>query len=213
MTAIEQYALVGDTQTAALIADDGCVDWLCVPRFDSGACFAALLGDESHGHWLLAPAAGGRATRRSYRDGTLVLETEWDTPEGTVRIVDCMPVRDQSIDLVRVVEGVSGRVPMRMDFIVRFDYGSILPWVHSQDGTIRIIAGPNALCLTTPVHVEGHDYRHTAEFSVEAGDRVPFVLAGYPSFEDPPPARRRVRGDRTHDRVLAGVERTIDVRR
>ncbi|HEY3673719.1 MAG TPA: glycoside hydrolase family 15 protein [Acidimicrobiia bacterium] len=187
MTAIEQYALVGDTQTAALIADDGSVDWLCVPRFDSGACFAALLGDESHGHWQLAPAAGGRATRRAYRDGTLVLETEWDTPEGTVRIVDCMPVRDQSIDLVRVVEGVSGRVPMRMDFIVRFDYGSIVPWVHSQEGTLRIIAGPAALCLTTPVRLKGHDYRHTAEFTVEAGDRVPFVLAGYPSFEDPPP--------------------------
>src|SRR5947199_6607797 len=146
---IEQYAMIGDTQTAALVGDDGSIDWLCAPRFDSGACFAGLLGDDAHGRWLLAPAAGGRATRRSYRDGTLVLETEWDTPEGTVRIVDCMPVRDQSVDLVRVVEGVSGRVPMRMEFIVRFDYGSIIPWVRSVDGTIRMIAGPAALCLTT----------------------------------------------------------------
>ena len=184
---IEQYALIGDTQTAALVGDDGSIDWLCVPRFDSGACFAALLGDDRNGRWLLAPASGGRATRRSYREGTLVLETEWDTPEGTIRVVDCMPVRDRSVDLVRVVEGVRGRVPMRMDFVVRFDYGSIIPWIHSEGGTIRIIAGPSALCLSTPVRVEGADLRHTAEFTVAAGERVPFVLAGYPSYEQPPP--------------------------
>jgi GH15 family glucan-1,4-alpha-glucosidase len=183
---IEQYALIGDTETAALIADDGSIDWFCVPRFDSGACFAALLGDDSHGRWQLAPAAGGRATRRAYRDGTLVLETEWDTPEGTVRLIDCMPVRDQSIDIVRIVEGVSGRVPMRMDFVVRFDYGNIMPWVYAVGGTVRIIAGPSALCLTTPICVEGRDFRHSAEFIVEAGDRVPFVLAGYPSYVEPP---------------------------
>jgi GH15 family glucan-1,4-alpha-glucosidase len=183
---IEQYALIGDTQTAALVADDGSIDWLCVPRFDSGACFAALLGDDSNGRWLLAPAAGGRATRRAYRDGTLVLETEWDTPEGTVRVVDCMPVRDQSVDLVRVVEGVRGRVPMQMEFVVRFDFGSIVPWVYSTGGTIRIIAGPDALCLSTPVRVEGEDFRHRAEFTVGEGDRVPFVLAGYPSYWQPP---------------------------
>ena len=111
-TPIERYALIGDTQTAALVGDDGCIDWLCVPRFDSGACFAALLGDASHGHWGIGPASGARATRRRYRDGTLVLETEWDTPEGTVRIIDCMPVRDQHIDVVRIVEGVRGRVTM-----------------------------------------------------------------------------------------------------
>jgi GH15 family glucan-1,4-alpha-glucosidase len=183
---IEQYALIGDTQTAALVADDGSIDWLCAPRFDSGACFAALLGDNSNGRWLLAPASGGRATRRAYREGTLVLETEWDCPEGTVRVVDCMPVRDQSVDLVRMVEGVRGRVPMKMEFVVRFDYGSIVPWVYSAGGTIRIIAGPDALCLTTPVRVEGEDFRHRAEFTVEEGDRVPFVLAGYPSYWQPP---------------------------
>jgi len=183
---IEQYALIGDTQTAALVADDGSIDWLCGPRFDSGACFAALLGDDTNGRWLLAPAAGGRATRRAYRDGTLVLETEWDTPEGTVRVVDCMPVRDQNVDLVRVVEGVRGRVPMVMDFVVRFDYGNVLPWVYSTGGTIRIIAGPDALCLTTPARVEGRDFRHTARFEVAAGDQVPFVLAGYASYKEVP---------------------------
>jgi GH15 family glucan-1,4-alpha-glucosidase len=184
---IEQYALVGDTQTAALVADDGSIDWLCVPRFDSGACFAALLGDESHGHWQLGPAAGGRCTRRRYRDGTLVLETEWDTPEGTVRIVDCMPVRDQSIDLVRVVEGVRGRVPMTMELIVRFDYGSVVPWVRSVDDSVQMVAGPNALRLVTPVPVVGEHLRHQSEFVVQEGDCIPFVLTGYPSYQEPPP--------------------------
>ena len=195
---IEQYALVGDTETAALVADDGSIDWLCVPRFDSGACFAALLGDDTHGHWHLGPAAGGRCTRRAYRDGTLVLETEWDTPEGTVRIVDCMPVRDQTVDLVRVVEGVRGRVPMTMELIVRFDYGGVLPWVRAVDGSIRIVAGPDALRLATPVHVEGRDFRHVAGFTVSEGEQIPFVLTGFPSYQDPP---------RLVD-AIAAVERT-----
>ena len=121
---IEQYALIGDTQTAALVADDGSIDWLCVPRFDSGACFAAILGDNRNGHWTIAPSAGGRATRRRYIDGTLVLETEFDTPEGSVRITDCMPVRDHVIDVVRIVEGLSGAVPMTVSLVVRFDYGT-----------------------------------------------------------------------------------------
>ena len=183
---IEQYALIGDTETAALVGDDGSIDWLCAPRFDSGACFAALLGDASNGRWLLAPASGARATRRAYREGTLVLETEWECPEGTVRIVDCMPARDQSVDLVRMVEGVRGRVPMQMEFVVRFDYGSITPWVYSIGGSTRIIAGPDALSLSTPIRVEGEDFRHRAEFTVAEGDRVPFVLAGYPSYWEPP---------------------------
>ena len=120
---IEQYALLGDTQTAALVADDGSIDWLCAPRFDSPACFAALLGTPDHGRWLLAPAAGGRASSRRYRDGTLVLETEFETAEGAVRVIDCMPIRDRNVDVVRVVEGVRGRVPMHMDLTIRFDYG------------------------------------------------------------------------------------------
>jgi GH15 family glucan-1,4-alpha-glucosidase len=184
---IEQYALIGDTQTAALVADDGSIDWLCVPRFDSGACFAALLGDDRHGRWQLAPAAGGRATRRRYRSDTLVLETEFDTPEGTVRIVDCMPIRDQTVDLVRIVEGVRGRVPMTMDFVVRFDYGSVVPWVRAVDGTLEMIAGPHGLRLAAPVPMRGHDLRHTADFVVSKGDRLPFVLTGFPSYEQAPP--------------------------
>ena len=185
---IEQYALIGDTQTAALVADDGSIDWLCVPRFDSGACFAALLGNDQNGRWLIGPASGGRAARRKYRDGTLVLETEFDTPDGTVRVVDCMPIRDRSIDVVRVVEGVSGAVPMKFELIVRFDYGSILPWVQADGNSVSMVAGPNALRLNAPFKVEGHELRHEAKFVVHAGEQVPFVLTWYPSFhrEKPP---------------------------
>ena len=186
---IEQYALIGDTQTAALVADDGSIDWLCVPRFDSGACFAALLGNEQNGRWLIGPAAGGRATRRRYRDGTLVLETEFDTPEGTVRVVDCMPIRDSTIDVVRVVEGISGAVTMKVELIVRFDYGSVVPWVRASGNSISMIAGPNAVRLNAPFKLQGHELRHEAEFVVRAGDKVPFVLTWYPSFHKTvPPA-------------------------
>ena len=138
-----------------------------------------------------------------------MLETEWDTPEGTVRVVDCMPVRDQSVDLVRVVEGVRGRVPMRMEFVVRFDYGSIVPWVHSIGGTIRIIAGPTRCASPRRCASRATTSATRAEFTVAAGDRVPFVLAGYPSYEEPPRPDRRRRGDRTHHRVLAGVDRAV----
>ena len=186
---IEQYALIGDTCTAALVADDGSIDWLCVPRFDSDACFAALLGDESHGRWLIAPAAGGRAARRRYRDGTLVLETEFDTPEGTVRVVDAMPVRDRNVDLVRVVEGVRGHVPMRAEIIMRFGYGTVLPWLRRAEGSIVAIAGPDALAIRTPVDLRGEGFRHVAEFTVNAGDRIPFQMAWFPSNERPPEFR------------------------
>jgi GH15 family glucan-1,4-alpha-glucosidase len=183
---IEQYALVGDTQTAALIADDGSIDWLCTPRFDSGACFAALLGNEQNGRWLLAPAAGGRANRRGYRPGTLVLETEFETDEGAVRIIDFMPIRGKSVDLVRIVEGVRGRVQMHMELIFRFDYGSIVPWVRKVDDGLRAIAGPDALILRTPVATRGEDLTTQADFVVSEGDSVPFVLAWYPSHQQPP---------------------------
>jgi GH15 family glucan-1,4-alpha-glucosidase len=183
---IEQYALIGDTQTAALVADNGSIDWLCVPRFDSGACFAALLGDRSNGHWSIAPVAGTRAARRRYVDGTLVLETEFDTAEGSVRITDCMPVRDRSIDIVRIVEGLSGRVAMDLSLVVRFDYGSVVPWVRRVDGSVRMIAGPHALRLVSDVPVEGADMRHHADFVVSAGQKVQFTLTAFPSFEDPP---------------------------
>ena len=183
---IEQYALIGDTQTAGLVADDGSLDWLCAPRFDSPACFAALVGDDSHGRWLLGPAAGGRATRRQYRDGTLVLETEFETPEGAVRIIDFMPLRDKTIDVIRIVEGIRGAVPMRMDLVIRFDYGSIVPWMHRHRGGLHAIAGPDALVLHTPVETRGEDMRTVAEFTVRARERIPFVLAYLPSTDPVP---------------------------
>jgi GH15 family glucan-1,4-alpha-glucosidase len=183
---IEQYAMVGDTQTAALIGDDGSMDWLCAPRFDSGACFAALLGDDDNGHWLIAPAAAGRATRRQYRDHTLVLETEFETTEGAVRIIDFMPIRDKSVDVIRIVEGLRGHVPMRMHLTIRFDYGQTIPWVHSVRGALVAVAGPDALVLRTPVDTRGKGHSTVAEFTVRRGQRVPFTLAWYPSHEEMP---------------------------
>jgi GH15 family glucan-1,4-alpha-glucosidase len=183
---IEQYALIGDTCTVGLVGDDGSLDWLCLPRFDSPACFAALLGDESHGRWRLAPTAGGRAVGRRYRPDTLVLETEFETPEGAVRLIDFMPIHDQAIDVVRIVEGVRGHVPMRMELVIRFDYGSIVPWVRQADGALRAVAGPDALVLRTPVPTKGKDWRTYADFGVSAGDRVPFVLSHHGSQDRVP---------------------------
>src|SRR5919199_5567122 len=133
---LEDYALIGDCHTAALVGRDGSIDWLCLPRFDSPACFAALLGTPKHGRWLLAPRGAVRATRRRYREGTLVLETEYETAEGAVRVVDCMPVRVRAPDLVRVVEGLRGQLRMDMELVLRFDYGSAVPWVQRIEGGI-----------------------------------------------------------------------------
>jgi GH15 family glucan-1,4-alpha-glucosidase len=173
---LEDYAIVGDTQTAALIGRDGSVDWLCFPRFDSGAIFAALLGTEEHGRWLLAPAGPLRATRRRYRGDSLVLETEFDTDDGTVRLIDFMPVRGEAPDLVRIVEGVRGRVPMRMELRLRFDYGHVVPWVYREAGAQVAVAGPNAVWLRTPVEFRGENQATVADFSVGEGFAVPFVL-------------------------------------
>jgi GH15 family glucan-1,4-alpha-glucosidase len=183
---LEDYGLVGDLETSALIGRDGSVDWLCLPRFDSGACFSALLGDENHGHWRMAPAAGGVATRRRYRPDTLVLEHEWDTPEGTVRVTDVMPTRDEVPNLVRVVEGISGRVPMRMDLAIRLDYGASVPWVtHTVDG-LSAVSGPDALRLHTPAPLRGEGLSTVSEFAVSAGDRVPFTLDWHESHRPAP---------------------------
>jgi GH15 family glucan-1,4-alpha-glucosidase len=173
---IEDYALIGDLHTGALIGRDGSVDWLCLPRFDSPGCFAALLGDSSHGHWQIAPDGCGAATRRRYAGDTLILETEWDTDGGTVRLIDFMPPRGEAADLVRIVEGVTGRVRMRSELILRFDYGQIVPWVRHHDNGITAIAGPDAVWLHTDVPLDSHDRTTTAEFTVAAGQRVPFVL-------------------------------------
>ncbi|MER5217942.1 glycoside hydrolase family 15 protein [Streptomyces sp. NPDC002838] len=179
--AIEDYALLGDLHTAALVGRDGSIDWLCLPRFDSPACFAALLHNEEAGRWLLGPASGGPATQRRYRDDTLILESEWHTPEGDVRVVDCMPVRGEAADLVRVVEGLSGRVPMRVELRLRLDYGHLVPWVRRIGPDLAAVAGPDALWLRTPVDLHGRDLTTVAEFTVQAGQRVPFVLTHAPS--------------------------------
>jgi GH15 family glucan-1,4-alpha-glucosidase len=183
---IEDYALIGDTQTAALVGRDGSIDWLCLPRFDSGACFAALLGRPEHGRWLIAPAAPATRVRRQYVGHSLVLATEFDTPEGSVRIVDCMPPRGREPDLVRVVEGLSGTVTMEMDLVIRFDYGSIVPWVRREDGVLHAVGGPDALSLFTPVTTHGEDLTTKARFTVRPGERIPFLLVWNPSHEPAP---------------------------
>ncbi len=185
---IEDYALIGDCQTAALVARDGSIDWLCFPRFDSGACFAALLGTPDHGRWLLAPAGEVRKVRRRYRDGTLVLETDDETDDGAVTVVDFMPLRGEAPDLVRIVGGRRGRVAMRMELVIRFDYGSIVPWVREAGRGILAIAGPDMLRLRTDVELKGVDLRTVAEFTVEEGKRVPFDLTWHPSYRPDPEA-------------------------
>jgi GH15 family glucan-1,4-alpha-glucosidase len=185
---IEDYALIGDTQTAALVGKNGSIDWLCVPRFDSGAVFASLLGDRNNGRWQIAPAGGLQRVERRYLENTLVLETTFVTDDGVVKVTDCMPNRGRTVDIVRLVEGVSGRVPMHMDMTIRFDYGSIVPWVGQSDDdeTLRAIAGPDAMILRTPVHTHGASKATIADFVVSAGEKVPFVLAYYPSHQEPP---------------------------
>jgi GH15 family glucan-1,4-alpha-glucosidase len=183
---IEDYAIIGDTHTAALVGRDGSIDWWCTPRFDSGACFAALLGTPEQGRWLVAPAGEVLSVERRYRNETLVLETVFRTAKGTVRVVDCMPPRTRLPDIVRVVEGVEGRVEMRMELIVRFDYGWIVPWVEHVNGALRAIAGPDALVLRTPLHTRGEDFTTVADFTVAEGERVPFTLSWYPSHQVPP---------------------------
>jgi GH15 family glucan-1,4-alpha-glucosidase len=185
---IEDYALIGDLLTAGLVSRAGSLDWLCLPRFDSGACFAGLLGTSEHGHWLLAPAAEPRRTTRRYREGTLVLETDHETPEGAVRVVDFMPPRTREPDVVRLVVGRRGRVRMRMELVIRFDYGSIVPWVRRIDGGIRAVAGPDTVVLRSPVSMHGENLRTVAEFEVGEGERLPFVLGWHASHEPPPHA-------------------------
>ncbi|WP_279571252.1 glycoside hydrolase family 15 protein [Paraburkholderia sp. BL10I2N1] len=192
---IEDYALIGDGHTAALVSRSGSVDWLCWPRFDSGACFAALLGTEDNGRWLIAPAVGEGssepvATRR-YRGETLILETDFETPEGAVTVIDFMPPGNGSSELVRIVVGKRGTVRMQMELVLRFDYGFSVPWVSrlANDSGIKAVVGPDTTVLRTPVEVRGENMRTVAEFTVTAGERVPFSLAYTPSHLHAPPAR------------------------
>src|ERR671910_45813 len=186
---IEDYALIGDTHTAGLVSREGSIDWLCLPRFDSPACFAALLGDRSNGRWLLAPAGPVREVRRRYQGDTLVLETEYRTDDGIVRVVDCMPPRQWDPDVARIVEGVKGRVPMRMELTIRFDYGSIVPWVRHIDGALHAVAGPDSVWLRTPVPVRGENWSTLADFTMAEGERAPFMLTWHASHR---PAPRRI---------------------
>lgn len=182
---IEDYGMVGDLQTAALIGRDGSIDWMCLPRFDSPACFAALLGDEGNGSWRLGPVGAGECTRRRYRDGTLILETEWDLPEGTVRVIDLMPPRGDQADLVRIVEGVRGSVEMSTELRLRFDYGNVVPWITQDGGVLRAVAGPDAVRIDTAVDIAHHGVADgsvlRARFTVGPGERVPFVLTYHAS--------------------------------
>jgi GH15 family glucan-1,4-alpha-glucosidase len=188
---IEDYALIGDMQTAALVCRDGTVDWLCLPRFDSHAVFAALLGTDEHGFWRLGPAhpagtAPPRADRRHYRGDSLILESEWDTPRGTVRVTDFMPPRDGAPQVIRIVEGISGRVPMRSALRMRFSYGRVTPWVHKVDNRTVAVAGPDSVWLDTAVETYGKDLTTYSDFTVAPGDRVAFTISWQPSHRQPP---------------------------
>ena len=185
-TAIEDYAMIGDCHTAALASKQGSIDWLCLPHFDSGACFAALLGTADHGRWAIAPAEPIRAIRRRYRAGTLILETEFDTAGGTVILIDCMMPRDGVPALLRLVIGKRGQVRMNMELVIRFDYGSVIPWVRRTLSGISAIAGPDMLSLRTPVPLRGENFKTLAEFNVSEGQQIPFDLTWYPSTQNEP---------------------------
>ncbi|MEU9995046.1 glycoside hydrolase family 15 protein [Streptomyces sp. NPDC050848] len=185
---IDDYALIGDLQTAALVGRDGSIDWLCLPRFDSAACFAALLGDEENGHWRIAPKGATTCTTRGYAGDSLVLETYWETRTGTVKVVDFMPQRDEWPDVMRIVEGVSGSVEMSGVLRLRFDYGSIVPWVRRSDGHRVAVAGPDSVWLRSepPVKTWGQQFSTCSSFTVDAGQKVAFVLTWHPSHQPRP---------------------------
>ena len=191
---IEQYALIGDCTTAALVGCNGSIDWLCWPRFDSAACFAALMGQSHHGRWLIAPADPVTRTTRSYRDGGMVLETLFETATGSVALIDFMVPESPNSHVVRIVEGRTGSVRMMLDLVLRFDYGASIPWATrledrpGDDAGLCMIAGPEMAVLRTPQPHEGRDMHTVAAFTVEAGQRVPFVLSHSASHLPPPAA-------------------------
>src|SRR4029078_5779414 len=175
---IEDYAMIGDCETAALIGRDGSIDWLCWARFDSEACFAALLGTPENGRWLIAPAEPCMRVERRYRDGTLILETDFQTSQGAVTLTDFIPPRDDSSDLIRIVTGRAGEVRMRMELVFRFDYGRLKPWVErTEGGALRATAGPHAVTLYTDVPHQGEDFKTVAEFTIRQGQTASFILA------------------------------------
>ena len=183
---IEDYALIGNTRTCALVGKDGSIDWMCVPRFDSNACFAALLGDQRNGHWEIGAARSVASVRRAYRQDTLILETDLETADGAVRLIDFMPVWEDRTDIVRIVVGLRGTMSMRVELVMRFGYGAITPWVRKVDGALRATSGPDSLELRTPVALEGRNFTTVADFTVSEGQRVPFVMTWFPSHERRP---------------------------
>ena len=210
---IEDYAIIGDTQTAALVARDGAIDWTCFPRFDSDACFAALLGDRSNGRWLLGCRDAPSRIRRRYRPDSMVLETEMEVEGGVVRLIDFMPIRDQRPDIVRIVEGVRGTVPMEIDFVVRFGNGRVMPWVRRRDDALTLTAGPDALCLRGDIDVHGEDLatvgtiRHPRRRAAGAGTDLVSVAPGTSR------ADRSVRGAARHRGLVAGLVGAVHLRR
>ena len=186
---IDDYAMIGDCQTAALVSKDGSIDWLCFPRFDSAAVFASLLGSEEHGHWRIAPAEQGFQAERRYRKGTLILETTFTTSTGKATLIDFMPPRDGMASLVRIVAGIEGTVAFDLDLVMRFDYGRSVPWVSRVDEvTLTAVAGPDLLVLRSSAELHGQDMHTRGRFTVSAGERVPFVMVHQPSHLDLYPA-------------------------
>jgi GH15 family glucan-1,4-alpha-glucosidase len=187
---IEDYALIGNARTAALVANDGAIEWFCAPSFDSESCFAAMLGDANNGRWSIAPRDPVRRVKRRYIPGTLVLETVFETDSGSVSLTDFMPHPDDgTVEITRIVRGIAGSVRMGFDVTFRFDYGRVVPWVRRRDGTITAIAGPNGVVLRTPVQLVGHDKTTTGEFTVDAHATTCSVLSWFPSHRPPPPPR------------------------
>src|SRR5271154_7386259 len=185
---IEDYAVIGNGETVALVGRDGSIDWLCLPRFDSNACFCALLGSPEHGRWLIAPAQNDIRITRRYLGDTLILETVFTTADGSASLTDFMYRRDGSSELVRIVRGLQGQVSMRTELVVRFDYGAIVPWVsQQQDGRLLFVAGPDRLLLDTAVQTRGEDFRTVGDFTVGEGEEASFVLNWSPSFRAAPP--------------------------
>ncbi len=183
---IEDYAMIGDCHTAALVSKQGSIDWLCLPDFDSGACFASLLGTAENGHWSISPAGPIRSIRRRYREGTLILETEFDTESGTVRLIDFMVTRSRVPELCRLVVGIRGEVQMNLELVIRFDYGSVVPWVRRTDHGMSAIAGPDMLSLRTQEEIRDEDFKTHATFTVKEGQKVSFDLTWYPSHLNEP---------------------------
>jgi GH15 family glucan-1,4-alpha-glucosidase len=183
---IEDYAVIGDTQTAALVGRDGSIDWLCLPRFDSGSCFAKLLGDDEHGHWLMTAEDEITSHTRRYQGSTMVLVTEITTAHGTVHVIDFMPPRHHHPRIVRIVKGVAGEVRMRTELSIRFEYGMDIPWVRQTERGLRAIAGPNAICVDSPLELVAEGMHHEGTFTVRAGEEQAFGLAWYSSHEDEP---------------------------